>query len=44
MLDGFENKKAYAQTILGYMAPNLNEPIFFVGNIYIYIYIYILDW
>jgi len=30
-LDGFEDKSAYAQTIISYMKPGLSEPLIFIG-------------
>lgn len=32
MLDGFEDKTGYAQTIISYMGPELKEPISFIGQ------------
>lgn len=32
MLDGFEDKTAYAQCIISFMSEELNEPIAFVGQ------------
>lgn len=41
LLDGFEDKSAYAQTIFGYMAPELTEPILFIGRTNVHINLYI---
>lgn len=32
MLDGFEDKTAYAQCIISYMSEELKEPILFIGR------------
>jgi inosine triphosphate pyrophosphatase len=32
MLDGFENKSATAVSIIGYMGPELEEPVLFIGR------------
>lgn len=32
MLEGFEDKTAYAQTICSYMAEGLEEPLLFIGR------------